>query len=302
MFGNFINAHGTGGASKKHIVDLVETEPAGKKKKVIHILAIGNSFSADALETHFFGIAQAAGVRVIIGNLAAPGAPLDFHVKNFETSANPYLYTKIVLDGTKTVTRNASFGMALKDEKWDYITFQQVSHYAGKYETFGENLPKLVNYVRDSIKYDGVKFALHQTWAYAETSNHPGFPNYNNDQLTMYKAIVKAVNQAAKLVKIKTIIPAGTAIQNARTSVMGSDLTTDGFHLSPSTGRYIAAAVWFEKLTGQDVIGNPYSPAGIGSEELAIMQRAAHAAVKKPDTITVIQPVSKTSKKLNIAN
>ena len=48
---------------------------------------------------------------------------------------------------------------------------------------------------------------LHQTWAYASTSNHGGFKNYNRDQLTMYHAIVDAVKKAGKAYKIKMIIP-----------------------------------------------------------------------------------------------
>lgn len=47
------------------------------------------------------------------------------------------------------------------------------------------------------------------------------FKNYDNDQMTMYCAIVNAVNEAASDQNISIIIPAGTAIQNGRTSFIG---------------------------------------------------------------------------------
>ena len=39
---------------------------------------------------------------------------------------------------------------------------------------------------------------LHQTWAYASTSKHSGFKNYNCNQLTMYQAIADAVKKALR--------------------------------------------------------------------------------------------------------
>lgn len=44
---------------------------------------------------------------------------------------------------------------------------------------------------------------LHQTWAYAANATNTGFKNYGRDQLTMYHSIVKAVDKASKLTKIK---------------------------------------------------------------------------------------------------
>ncbi len=49
------------------------------------------------------------------------------------------------------------------------------------------------------------------------------------------------------------VIPAGTAIQNARTSSQGDTYTRDGYHLEQTYGRFTAACVWFEKLFGKDV-------------------------------------------------
>jgi len=47
-------------------------------------------------------------------------------------------------------------------------------------------------------------------------STHPDFNNYNNDQETMYNAIVEAYSKAGNKFNINHIVPTGTAIQNGR--------------------------------------------------------------------------------------
>ena len=88
-----------------------------------------------------------------------------------------------------------SIASALADERWDYISFQQVSSKSGLYQTYTEPLPALVNYVKEKVKNPDTKYILHQTWAYAQTSTHKGFANYGNSQKKMYSAIVKTTNK-----------------------------------------------------------------------------------------------------------
>ena len=93
----------------------------------------------------------------------------------------------------------------------------------------------------------------------------------------------------APKVGIKLIVPSGTAIQNARTSALGQDLTRDGFHLSFTHGRYIASCTWLEAVLGANPVGNTYCPEGMTAEECRLAQKAAHKAVKKPSKVTVIK-------------
>lgn len=88
----------------------------------------------------------------------------------------------------------------MKDEPWDYITFQQVSQDSGRPETYEPYLGNLLDYVKGIVTNNNVKFGLHQTWAYAKNSTHGGFANYGNNQQTMYQAIVDAVNQAKRII------------------------------------------------------------------------------------------------------
>ena len=255
------------------------------QRKVVKILAIGNSFSQDAVEQYLHELAEAEGISTIIGNMYIGGCSLERHVKNARDNASAYAYRKIGTDGKKREKSKMSLETVLADEDWDYVSLQQASPFSGMYETYEASLPELIEYVKVRLPKK-TKLMLHQTWAYASTSKHSGFKNYNRDQLTMYQAIVDAVKKAAKANKVKIIIPSGTAIQNARTSFIGDHLNRDGYHLDVKIGRYTAACTWFERIFKHNVVGNPYAPEGLDEVRKAVAQKAAHAAVKHPYKVT----------------
>lgn len=252
-------------------------------KKTIKILAIGNSFSEDAVQNYLYDLAKAEGFEVIIGNMYIGGCTLETHLKNALNDLPAYDYRKIV-NGKLTKTAAMTLAKALADEDWNYISFQQASPNSGQYSTYEKDLPQLVLYVKRRAAK--ATFMLHQTWAYAQNSTHSGFANYNRDQMTMYNAIVDANKRAAELTKIDMIIPSGTAIQNGRTSVIGDAFCRDGYHLETTYGRYTAACTWFEKIFDKDVTNNKYSPETITPFYKKISQYAAHYAVLKPFEVT----------------
>lgn len=260
-------------------------------REVIRILAIGNSFSVDAVESYLDDIAAADGVELVIGNMNIGGCSLERHWKNASENLAAYTYKKIV-GGKETTSLNKDLISAIKDEKWDYITFQQVSQNAGLYETYFPYLTNLKQFVKNNATNPNLKFAFQQTWAYAANSTHTGFTNYNRDQQKMYNAVVTTVKKACSKGGIKIIIPTGTAIQNARSSVIGDNLCRDGFHLSFGLGRYTAACVWYEKLVKKPVIGNSFVPEGITKEQANIVQMAAHCAIKKPYKVSFVTSVN----------
>ena len=255
------------------------------QQKTVRILAIGNSFSQDAVEQYLHELAEAEGISTIIGNMFIGGCSLERHVKNARDNAPAYAYRKIGTDGKKREKGKMSLETVLADEDWDYVSLQQASPFSGMYETYEASLPELIEYVKARLPKK-TKLMLHQTWAYASTSKHSGFKNYNCNQLTMYQAIADAVKKAAKANKIKIVIPSGTAIQNARTSFIGDHLNRDGYHLDVKIGRYTAACTWFERIFKHNVIGNPYAPEGLDEARKAVAQKAAHAAVKHPYKVT----------------
>jgi len=254
-------------------------------KKTIKILAIGNSFSQDAVQTYLYDIAKAEDIEVIIGNMYIGGCSLETHWGNIVADKGAYSYRKIGTDGKMVTTEGKTISAALADENWDYISLQQASPESGIYSTYEKDLPSLVNYLREVAKVKAT-LMLHQTWAYAKTSDHSGFSNYGRDQMAMYNSIVGAVWKAADLVDIDLIIPAGTAIQNGRTSYIGDKFCRDGYHLEVTYGRYTAACTWFDKIFNKTVVGNKYAPASISTYNRKIAQHAAHYAVLKPKEVT----------------
>ncbi len=260
-------------------------------QKTVKILAIGNSFSQNAVEQNLYEIAKADGVELVIGNLYIGGCDLATHWKNANTNSPSYLYKKIV-NGQKTTYESKSILFGVTDEDWDYISFQQVSQNSGKYATYNPYLTALLSYVKGIAKNKKVQYCLHRTWAYATNATHPGYINYQSDQRIMYDSIVCTTSRIADENGIKIIIPAGTAIQNGRTSLIGDHFNSDGYHLN-SLGCYVASCTWYEKLLGNSVIGNSFAPSDLSPSEIKVAQQAAHSAVINPGNITIVKVANK---------
>lgn len=253
--------------------------------ETIRVLAIGNSFSEDAVENYLHNLGKTEDVTFIIGNMYIPGCSLQTHSENASANAKAYSYRKINADGSKSTIANTSISEAIADENWDYISFQQVSENSGQYGTYFPYLTNLKDYVVNLSTNPSVKFMLHATWAYAQVNSHGGFANYGNNQITMYEAIVSASTSAATTAGIDIIIPSGTAIQNARSSFIGDNFCRDGYHLDLGIGRYTAACTWYEKLTGNTVVGNTYT-GGLSAAYVEVAQNAAHNAIANPLSVT----------------
>ena len=103
---------------------------------ILRILAIGNSFSQDAVEQYLYELFAASGKKVIIGNLYIGGCSLERHYNNINNDAAAYEYRKIV-DGQKTNSKGVKISTVLAEEPWDYISLQQASGFSGKYDKIG---------------------------------------------------------------------------------------------------------------------------------------------------------------------
>lgn len=256
--------------------------------RTIKILAIGNSFSEDAIEQYLYELADADGIETIIGNLFIGGCSLERHMQCVNGNLPDYRYRKIGVDGVTKETPKCDIARAIADEEWDYVSVQQASHFSGDYTTYQPYLSQLVAYVKAHTKKD-VKIVFHQTWAYAQNSDHGGFKRYGNSQKQMYDAINGALKQVIKDIHPDVIVPSGTAIQNARTSSIGDNMNRDGYHLNLLYGRYTAACTWFQAIFKRSVVGNSYAPEGVTAEQKNIAQKAASAAVKHKFKVTQIK-------------
>ena len=270
---------------KFSIIILLISTKALISQTTIRILAIGNSFSEDALESYVDDLAKADGVQLIIGNMYIGGCSLQTHWANASSNAAAYSYRKIV-NGDTTVYAGRTLASAITDEQWDYISFQQVSQYSGKYVTYYPYITNLINYTKSRATNPAVKLCLHRTWAYATNSTHTEYDYYQSNQKIMFDSIVNVTKRVASEAGLQTIIPSGTAIQNARSSYIGDNFTRDGYHLTTGLGRYVAACTWYQKITGRNVIGNTFAPKVLSAKEIEIAQKAANFAILKPDSVT----------------
>lgn len=246
----------------------------------LRVLAIGNSFSQDAVEQHLREIAEAQGKVIYIGNMYIGGCSLSRHWWNVLRNAHDYRLGYIGDDGKLQYQKDFSIEQVLRKFKWDVISFQQNSGHSGIEMTYEPYLTKLLEYVRNHTR-PGVRFMFHQTWAYEQTSTHQDFVFYHYKQSEMYEAIMKCSRKVCEKHRLE-VIPCGTAIQNLRKSFIGDRVTRDGYHLNTGFGRYTAAATWFAVLFAETVSGNSYCPEGLTREQLEAAQNAADAAVAEP--------------------
>ena len=259
--------------------------PLPEPKKELSILAIGNSFSIDAME-YLWQICNDAGYDTVeLGNLFIGGCSLSTHWSNILNNKAEYTYYQNT-DGNWT-SATSSANDAIKSKKWDIITVQQSSDSSGVASSYGK-LNNILNYIEANTP-STTKVLWHMTWAYQGNSTHSAFPTYGSNQMTMYNAIVDAVNsEILTNDRIAGVIPSGTAIQNLRTSYFGDTLTRDGYHLSYDYGRYTAALTWFAYITGEDIANIDWVPSGYPNVafNLSAIKEAVTAALDTPFEVT----------------
>lgn len=256
--------------------------------KSIKILAIGNSFSVDAMQ-HLYTVLKAEGVEeIVLGNLYIGGCTLDKHAAKMVSGAKDYKYYKNTT-GEWVTTPMASLLDGLQDESWDIITMQQGSAKSGIADEYQPHLDQLIAFVNENKTNPEARLYWHMTWAYQGDSDHTAFPNYGNSQQAMYLGIVNALQQAVEPTEaFSGLLPVGTAIQNARTGFVGDTLTRDGFHLS-DLGRLVASYTWYAVLDGQPL--NAINMDKVGAQKLTeghkkLVVEAVNAAISNPYAVT----------------
>ena len=262
--------------------DEVPSTPYFEPRK---ILAIGNSFSDDAME-HLAEILVGEGYTdFILGNLYIGGCSMDGHKARIDSGAKDYSFRVNTGSGWNTVKESIQYGLDYTD--WDVVTIQQVSGYSGIPESYG-SMQYIIDYVRNRVD-PFVKIFFHMTWAYQSTSGHGDFAKYDKNQMTMYNAIVNTVQSlVVGNWNIEGYLPSGTAIQNLRTSYLGDTLTRDGYHLSYDIGRYTAALVWYKQLFGADLSDLTVVPQKypLVAQHLPAIKEAVNNAIENPFEIT----------------
>lgn len=279
---------------------------AGAEEKTVKVLAVGNSFSRNAL--HWFSdIVAASGNKTVATNAMIGGCDFERHMRHADA---------FELNPDNPEGRPYPGGKSLKDlltqEKWDFVTIQQASPKSFKPETFHPHVDRLIAYIK---KYaPQAEIVIHQTWAYRDDHPFWGQTNFNTD--VMYKGVRAAYDGLAAETGFRKI-PCGDAMEAARrdpawgkfvpdpafdpkTAVYPQlpdekrslhnsygwrknadgtyKLTSDLFHAN-AKGEYLLGCVWFEFFFEQSVTGNSFMPPGVTAEDAAILQLIAHRTV-----------------------
>ena len=248
----------------------------------IRILCIGNSFSWDAVEQELVPLCDAANVPVEIHNLYYGGCSLEQHTQFMLKDTAAYSHRVCTNAEPRTIKDTITLRQALRDGRYDYISLQQASHDSGIRSTYEPWLSLLFDTVR--AYQPDAQICWMQTWAYSRDAKHPAYPRYHNNQQEMWDSIQACTKYVQQIVNRKSsnrklvLVPCGTAIQNARETKLGDTMCRDGYHLNYTYGRYTAACVWYEIITGKDVRCNRYRNPQMTREQARITKKAAHKA------------------------
>ena len=238
---------GCGGQPTAEPTETTAPAPSGSLK----ILAIGNSFSQDAMHMLYEIATKEGYTEVVLGNLYDGGCTLEEHAQYIAENQTAYTF-QYNNSGAWDSRKAYTFLAGLQAEQWDIITLQQGSTKSGVVESYNEDIQTIVNYVNQNKTNPNAKMYWHMTWAYPQYSTQAAFSKtYGSDQMTMYNMIVSCVKEkVVPNTSFVDVLPSGTAVQNARTSYIADMWNRDGYHLN-DLGRVLAGYTWFCKLTGK---------------------------------------------------
>lgn len=238
---------------------------AEAKDDTVKILGIGNSYTQDTMWILGEVYKAQKNQNVELGIAYYSGCTLASHVKFYNGNEAVYQYNHWDAETGKWVTTK---DMTLKEiitaTDWDLISMQQGSSQSGLESTYNENLQTIQNFVKSDLTYTPT-FFWNMTWSYPEVDipgdgktlddapNANAFKNnYNSDQVYMYQQITSAVqNKILPDSSFTWIMPVGTAVQNAKSSILTDyDLYRDYTHLNDYC-RLMAAYVWFSRIEGE---------------------------------------------------
>ena len=250
---------------------------------VIRILCIGNSFSWDAVEQELVPLCEAKGIDIEVHNLYYGGCSLfqhaDFLMRDTAAYSHRVCTNSKGQSQSRIVKDTITLRQALLDGRYDFISLQQASHDSGIRSSYEPWLSMLIDTVR--AYQPQAQLCWMQTWAYSRDAKHPDYPRYHNNQQEMWDSIQTCTRYVRQIVNNQLIVvPCGLAVQNARETKLGDTLCRDGYHLNYEYGRYTAACVWYEILTGKDVRRNRYMNPQMTCQQRRLTQKSAHQAVK----------------------
>ncbi len=252
---------------------------------VLKVFMIGNSFSVDAI-AYAYNVAKDLGIKAVFANLAIGGCSIEQHIQYFSEGTNNYDYY-LYSDEETWATQHHVAQEELQSDDWDFITIQSNGYSQGYASTYG-NVQQLVDII-NGWKKPETQIVWHMTWADQSDSKDASFKQlYGQDQMRQYNANVSAVQSEVVEKLGLPVLPCGTAVQNARGSVIGDVLTMDGHHLNSGIGRYVSGLTFVAYFSGKSVEGISWIPDDLKNKTAlrAPAVESAMNAVKAPFELT----------------
>lgn len=248
----------------------------------LKILFIGNSFSVDTLE-HVNNIAKGFNINEVkIVNLYVGGCSIKKHFYHATNNINAYERFINIGNGW-TSTYNHNIKDSILEDSWDYICIQHGSADGSKYSDISSysELKNLISYIKN-IANKNAKIVFNMTWVGEPSFNHHEIIEYNKDTKALYEDIVKLTKKhIVSMDEIDYVVPIGTAIEYARKQDIGL-LTRDGYHLSLSTGRYIAGLMFLKTLLNINASNTTFFLDDMSEKERKVAIDAVNYASSNP--------------------
>ena len=226
-----------------------ETNFANGVQTNLKVLAFGNSFMRNSIHYLSEIASSGVGVNLTIGNLYTGGTQLSNHLSAMKNNTSPYVWNKYE-NGVNTETQTGQTAKrGLKDERWDAVILHQYTPWTYPMQ------PVLNEVMSEIVEILGYcpKFYINATWATHEdyVLSQNGFAT----ETIMWDSMLNLSRTAGVEAGIIpfSIIPTGTAIQNARTLSFADDYNrfvnagVDWHHLN-SAGGFIAACTIYQSI------------------------------------------------------
>ena len=284
----------------------------------IKLLTIGNSFTAISL-SYLHRFAADDGKSLTLFSAAPGGTTLEAHAK----AAKAYAVNPDDPAGRMYRQNQQSFSLveALKSQHWNYITIQESLGAAGHKDASTESLQTLVDLIR--VHAPQAKVLLFEPWSAREQTSP--VPDGRTSSQISYESIHAETLRLAAQFNL-TVLPVGTAFQNARNTplwqvknpdpnfdytnpAVGSlpdqsgslivgwywnhntprKMVIDNIHANPA-GCYLAGAVIYEAISGSDIRKNSLSVNDVTSSRAKNLRLIAHTTLAESHSVASAPP------------
>jgi hypothetical protein len=277
----------------------------------VRLLTIGNSFSASVFR-NLQAIAKDEGCDLLMRGALIGGCSLERHMNEYRKSLADPNYKPY---GWNSGGKKKNLVELLTEEKWDYVTIQQVSHQSWDPKSYHPHVDQLIDIIKHNAPQ--AEILIQQTWAYrSDDPRLNGHGSWKFDQQGMYERLTANYTQLSKDTGFP-LIPVGKAVQIARQnqphhfvastpeeieSLVYPDLpkaawclagnqswrkdkktgelkiSIDRIHLN-RRGEYLQATVWFGFLFKRDPQTIKFEPKELGRSDAVFLRKCAAEAL-----------------------